>query len=380
MQCAIKKTAYHSWCAGELPKGCKECVEGKKLVLFITGFCAQRCWYCPVSEEKFGKDVVFANEWQIKNPENPTELFEEARLTDATGAGITGGDPLVMIDRCAKYIRLLKTRYGKKFHIHLYTPLRLVTEERLKKLSDAGLDEIRFHPRLDDKTYWPKLKLAKAYNWKIGVEIPAIPGLEQETKTLIDYIKDKVSFLNLNELERSDTSTEHYELDKKGYKQRSKLSYAIKGSRELSLKLAEYARKKKLDVHVCTAKLKDAVQVQQRLKLRAKNVKLPFDECTEDGLLIRGCLYAKGLEPGLHYKKRRMLANEQQAIKTLKTTLSELRAQKIPCEIDTTRFRLIVPLTVVYAKYRSLKKKDLIPAIVEEFPTSDSMLVNVDIL
>jgi organic radical activating enzyme len=132
------------------------CVEGRKLVLFITGLCTQRCFYCPVSEKKFGHDVVFANEWQIQDPANPMEMFQEAELTQAKGAGITGGDPLVKLDRCVQYIKLLKDKYGKQFHIHLYTPPKLVTKEALQKLYDAGLDEIRFHPNLKDDKDWHK--------------------------------------------------------------------------------------------------------------------------------------------------------------------------------------------------------------------------------
>ena len=127
----VFKTPWHSWCAGRMATGCRECVEGNKLVLFITGFCAQRCWYCPVSEQKYGKDVVFANEWQILDINNPKELIEEAVLTEARGAGITGGDPLCRTDRCCEYIRLLKKKFGTSFHVHLYTPLKLITQERL---------------------------------------------------------------------------------------------------------------------------------------------------------------------------------------------------------------------------------------------------------
>src|SRR3989344_649719 len=133
----ISKTKYHSWCAGQLSEGCQKCVQGPKLVLFITGICPQKCFYCPVSEHKFGHDVVYANEWKIKDPENPVELLEEAKLAQATGAGITGGDPLANVERCCKYIRMLKEKFGIRFHTHLYTSLMLVTKERLQKLFDA---------------------------------------------------------------------------------------------------------------------------------------------------------------------------------------------------------------------------------------------------
>ena len=98
-----------------------------------------------------------------------------------------------------------KKRFGKKFHIHLYTSLNLVNNERLSLLHKAGLDEIRFHPDLDSKKLWNNLNYAKEYDWDTGVEIPLIPGKEKETMSLIDFVQDKVDFLNLNELEIADT-------------------------------------------------------------------------------------------------------------------------------------------------------------------------------
>jgi len=352
------------------------CVKGKKLVLFITGLCAQRCEYCPVSEQKFGKDTVYANEWKIINPDNPKELFEEARLTEAAGAGITGGDPLVKIDRCCTYIRLLKKRFGKNFHIHLYTPLMLVNEERLSKLYEAGLDEIRFHPNLDDKTLWNRLELACKYDWDIGVEIPAVPGKEKQIKELIDYIHDKIDFLNLNELELSDTSASHYKLDKLGFKPKNQYSYAVKGSQEIAMKLLKYAAKKKLRTHYCTAKLKDGVQVAQRIKLRAKHAKLPYDITTKNGTLIRGCIYLKELSPGISYRQKIKEANKTEMLQKLKKLAEEIKIKSV---IDTEKLRLIVSPKKIQEKAEQIKKT-AIPAIVEEYPTIDGLEIEINFL
>ena len=259
MTCPIKETKYHSWKTGDMAEGCRQCVQGKKLVLFITGLCAKRCFYCPVGEQKFAKDVIFANEWRIANPDQPDELIEEAKLTEATGAGITGGDPLVKVDRCCEYIKLLKKTFGEQFHIHLYTPLKLVTEEILKKLHDAGLDEIRFHPDLEEDTLWHKLSLAKKFDWDVGVEIPCIPGFEEITTKLIDFVHDKVDFFNLNELELSDTEAKHNKMHERGYKPKDDQSYGVAGSKELGMKLLAYARTKGLRAYFCTSKLKDSL-------------------------------------------------------------------------------------------------------------------------
>ena len=165
---------------------------------------------------------------------NIHQAIKEAKLCSAKGAGITGGDPLVKLWRTTLCIKELKKEFGKDFHIHLYAPLNLVTKDALKKLYRAGLDEIRFHPKLDSDKEWSKILWAKEFDWDIGVEVPAIPGKEKQSKGLIDYIKGKVDFLNINELELADNSVWRR---KKNIKCKDNISYAIKGSDELAKKL-----------------------------------------------------------------------------------------------------------------------------------------------
>jgi len=349
--------------------------------LFITGFCAQKCFYCPISEQKYGHDVVFANETPIKNPEKPTELFEEVRLTKATGAGITGGDPLVKVDRCATYIRLLKKKYGKSFHIHLYTPLKLVTKERLEKLATAGLDEIRFHPDLDDEKLWSRLDLAKRHTWDIGIEIPALPGYQKKIERLLQFARGKISFINFNELELSDTTASHYQLHNRRYQPKDSISYGVKGSAAVGIAMVKKAAALGIPAHFCTAKLKDGVQVKQRLKARAKTISTDLDQVTSEGTLLRGAVYLSDLVPGMGY--REMLKKVPQ-----KKTIERLRDAKFQLilhgwmgsevVIDPKKYRLLSSVNLVRARAAALKKLCFVPAVVEEYPTADAFEVEIE--
>ncbi len=352
----MKKTKFYSYCKGSLYQGCKLCVRGYKLVLFVTGICPRNCMFCPISDKKKNKDVTYANEWPITNDQ---QILQEAKNCTAKGASLTGGDPLSRLDRSIKYIRLLKKEFGNNFHIHLYTSLDLVTEKTLKKLHDAGLDEIRFHPSLDSDELWNRLTLAKKFSWKVGVEIPAIPGYEKVTKELLDFINGKVDFLNINELEISDNNFNS--LDQKGFKIKNQLSYAIKGSEAMAKKLLKYAKIK--NVHYCTAKLKDRVQLQNRLKLRAKKIHKPYDFVTDEGMLFRGAIYSD---------------NDLETLK--KSLMKEFKIPPSMIEIDLQRKRLLTSALIVDELKNKLKAKCLKIAIVEEYPTYDRLEVMVDYL
>jgi len=366
----ITKTKFYSHKIGALCKGCTQCIKGRKLVLYVTGLCHRSCYFCPLSDSRKNQDIIWANEKLVKKDK---EIIDEARLNGSMGAGITGGEPLLKLSRTLKYIKMLKKEFGPKFHIHLYTSLELITYDKLKKLYNAGLDEIRFHPDLECQDYWDRLILAKNFTWKVGVEIPVIPGKYDETLQLVDYLKGKVDFLNLNELEISDNNANS--LNEKGYVCKDNISYAIKGSSQMALQLMKYLESSNLKVHFCTGKLKDKVQLGNRLKLRAKNVAKRYDVITEDGTLLRGVFYLARLAPGISLKKKLLKVDRKKTLlelnKLKKTLMKEYDIPSILIEVDKERLQILTASWVV----DELKLDN--SAIIEEYPTSDRLIVGV---
>lgn len=98
MECGSART-------GPLATGCEHCLNGSKMVLFVTGLCDSGCFYCPVSFERKDKDAVYADEMLVSEED---DIIEEAVSIGATGTGITGGDPLLNIDRTVSFIRMLR--------------------------------------------------------------------------------------------------------------------------------------------------------------------------------------------------------------------------------------------------------------------------------
>ncbi|MBW2995049.1 radical SAM protein [Candidatus Woesearchaeota archaeon] len=367
----MQKTKYHSYKNKQLAKGCQMCVQGKKQVLFVTGLCSRNCFYCPLSERKKNKDKIWANEWEIKNNK---DIITEASLCESKGAGITGGDPFLKLNRTIKYIKMLKKKFGKDFHIHLYAPLINITESKLKTLYQAGLDEIRFHPNLQNKKLWYEVLLAGKFSWLKGIEIPIIPSFKKQTIELIEYFKNNVDFFNFNELEFSDTNAQN--LAKLGFRTKDRMSYAANGSQELALELLK--KYPKLKIHYCTAKLKDAVQLANRLKRRAKNAANKFDIITKEGTLVRGAVYLNETKPGFGYRKKiSNLKNKKSIIKKLNNLKQKLEKEfgKIFL-IDGFKYRILTDSKLI----RKIAKIHPNCALLEEYPTHDAMEVELEFL
>ena len=378
----IVKTLFYSHRIGTLPRGCQHCVKGEKLVLFVTGLCPRRCSYCPISDQKHQHDVTYANEWPTSNIK---DIIQEAKLCSSKGAGFTGGDPLVKIERTVKYIKALKKEFGKQFHIHLYTSFDLADDKRLKRLRDAGLDEIRFHPDIDDDKLWHRIGVARKFRWDIGVEIPAIPGKKQKTLKLMQFLDKKIKFLNINELEVSDAKPN--KLSEQGMRTKDRLSYGVKGSESLAKDFLREAQKKgfSYDVHYCTAKLKDKIQLARRIQRRAKSVKQYFDILNPDGTLTRGVVYLPYLAPTFDYAKKleKLTAKQRQfTLRKLNTAMKHLvREFEVPQKlfaIDKRRMRILTNPGVVQHLETQIKTMHLKPAIITEYPTWDAMTVELD--
>ena len=86
-------------------EGCIQCQQGSKLVLFVTGKCHWGCDYCPLSDNRRETPFMFANE---KKCESWEEVIQEAEAMQATGTGITGGDPMLDFEKTVEAIQHAK--------------------------------------------------------------------------------------------------------------------------------------------------------------------------------------------------------------------------------------------------------------------------------
>ncbi len=286
----IKDTGCNSLYIKGIPEGCKLCLKGRKSVFFISGECSKNCFFCPLSELRKNKNVMYINEKLVKKDK---DIIEEIKKCSSEGVSITGGEPLEHMEDTLRYIKLFKSTFGPEFHIHLYTAKSNVSSEDLKRLDDAGLDEIRFHIY----KYSRVLDHALSTSMDVGLEIPVIPGKEKDIINLIELINNKgVGFINLNELEYS--STNEKGMKKHNIPLKENELYVAEGSKETAMKVLKHFERKKISVkiHFCTSSTKFDYQYWNRLKLRAKNIKKPYETLTREGLIEKGVIECNSLD------------------------------------------------------------------------------------
>jgi pyruvate formate-lyase activating enzyme-like uncharacterized protein len=268
------------------------------MVLFITGHCSRGCWYCPLARERKGRDVIFANDREITTPK---EAVDEACLMSALGTSITGGEPLLVVDRIVEYTRALKDAFGSGHHIHLYSAM--VPEEGTLHALRGLVDEIRLHPPPEEwpmilgSPYLEGIRQAKACGFSAGFEVPALRGVE-----VLEPALSELDFLNLNELEWGEISAD--EMRRRGFRLEDDLHNAVKHSSRWAHPLRHHKK-----VHFCPSRFKDSVQLRERLKRIARNTARNFDEVTTDGTVVYGvveCIaedqYCRSLMKKGHYQ------------------------------------------------------------------------------
>ena len=229
---------------------------------------------------------MFANErrcttWQ--------EVIEEGHAMRATGTGITGGDPMLDLERSLEAVKQLKAAFGPDHHIHLYTSIPFATD-RAADFGAAGLDEIRFH--LLDGTvnkYTEIMQACVDAGIEVGVELPCEPDKEDQLFSLLNQLHGSpASFLNLNELEITVGNQEN--MDVRGFNLSGGITAAAEGSAALAIRLKEASTELDFHLKFCSARYKDAGQLRARFRRRGQATLRPYEVLSEDDTILFGAI------------------------------------------------------------------------------------------
>jgi len=264
---------------GELSPGCSTCGEGSWSCLFINGICNGRCFYCPTTQKSIGEPMT--NNVRFASPRDYLDYIAHFGFR---GVSLSGGEPFMTFDRTMTYVSKLKRRFGNAIHLWLYTNGILVTPDKIARLSDAGLDEIRFDISADCYSL-DKLKMAVGKIPCITVEIPAIPEDYCKLRDMLPLLTDTgVNHLNLHQLRCTPHNLSH--LLKRSYVFSHGPKVIVPESEITALKLLfDAGEKNGPPVNYCSYAYKYRFQARAARRRAAAILAASYEDVTEAGFI-----------------------------------------------------------------------------------------------
>ena len=180
-----------------LSPGCLSCARGEWSYLEVSQLCQKSCFYCPRPYTKPGRPFERMLGLSFDSPEAYAQAVREFGFR---GVGLSGGEPLLAMDRTLGFLRALRRSGGDGVYLWAYTNGERADETRLRQLRDAGLNELRFDISASDYDLTAVRRAIRILP-KVAVEIPAIPEDLEKLKSLLGrLVNEGVSHLNLHQL------------------------------------------------------------------------------------------------------------------------------------------------------------------------------------
>jgi pyruvate formate-lyase activating enzyme-like uncharacterized protein len=274
---AFKGTKPH---IGPLSPGCRICGEGGWSCLFVNGKCNCRCFYCPSSQNEIG--VPTTNRLAFARPADYAAYVGHFGFG---GISISGGEPLLTPALTLRFLQAVDQAKKRRLHLWMYTNGTLLTADLVRKLRDAGLDEIRFD--LSAVAYDLKnVRLAVGQIPIVTVEIPAIPEDYQRLTELLPLMKAiGVDHLNLHQLRLNPFNRGHLEDRKYTFVHGEKVTVLESELTALALMQHVVDRNIGLPVNYCAAIFQHRFQRAAARRKSARLMVKPHESITESGLI-----------------------------------------------------------------------------------------------
>lgn len=239
----------------KFPKGCRSCLLGTGLsAIRKTNKCNIECKFCYNYGQLEDIPPIGEDMWEIggtKFYEKDIDLLLSIHQKP-TGISYVYLEPFMEIE---KYYSVIKKFNDAQIYQHLYTNGTLATEETLKALGEAGLNEIRFNlgaSKCSDKVI-ENIGIAKKYIKYVGIETPMTPEFFEEFfKKKEAIFETKLDFINCAELHLNENNIDNYYGENMYISRHGYISPTW--SRELTLKFMKIADEENWDlvVHDCS--------------------------------------------------------------------------------------------------------------------------------
>ncbi len=250
------------------PRGCRSCLLGTGLsAVRRTNRCNLRCPFCYDYGEMELQPPIGEGYWEIGGTKFREEDLDLLLSTGRrpTGVAYVYLEPFMEIEA---YYGVIRRLHEAGIYQHMYTNGTLATEENLRALGAAGLDELRFNlgaSGCGDRVI-EAIGIAKRHIPMVGVETPMTPALyEAFLEKQAAILATGLDFVNCAELHLNPNNLENY-LGENLYMYRQGYLSPV-WSRELTLKLMRRAAEQRwpIAVHDCS----NATKFARDLNLRA---------------------------------------------------------------------------------------------------------------
>ena len=249
------------------PKGCRSCLLGTGLgAVRKTNRCNLQCPFCYDYGEMDLQPPVGEGLWEIGGTrfrEEDLDLLLSIQKPP-TGLAYVYLEPFMEIE---KYYGVIARFHAAGVYQHMYTNGTLATEENLRALGEAGLDELRFNLGASgcaDRVI-EAIGVAKRCIPMVGIETPMTPEFHEAFFRKKDAIlATGLDFMNCAELHLNPNNLENY-WDENLYMARQGYISPI-WSHELTLKLMRRAAEQRwpIAVHDCCNRTKFARDLHLR--------------------------------------------------------------------------------------------------------------------
>ncbi len=269
---SLKNLAGRSYYVGQskhFSKGCASCLTGTGLTAIRkTNKCNLRCTFCYDYGEMDNIPPIGEGAWDIGGTRFYTEDIDLLLSIQPhpTGISYVYLEPFMEIE---VYYPIIEKFKKAGIHQHMYTNGTLATEENLKALGQAGLDELRFNLGASNcaDSVIAAMATAKKYIPTVGIETPMTPDFyacfQQKKQAILDT---GIDLMNCAELHLNPNNIANYQGENMYRSRRGYISPVW--SRQLTLKLMGQAEEENwpIVVHDCANRTKFA----RDLNLKAK--------------------------------------------------------------------------------------------------------------
>ena len=264
-------------------RGCQLCQQGKWICIYLTYLCNAQCHFCPAPYKQVDKIVSdFGNDKDT--------IYHYLEKYNFSGISFSGGDCFLVFDRLLHWLSFFKQR-NPHIYFWVYTNGLAVDEQKLRKLADAGLDEIRFNiaaSGYNNPLVLEQLSNATKLIANVAVEIPSIPDNCSKLLSVLPFLNEiKVKYLHLHEylLMPDDPSYKTKNKNTFLFNKEASLVYHTQSLKNTE-KIKQYCSANNLSIKVNNCSLyKKEVQMLYRRLMMGKIFKKQYDLLSQDGML-----------------------------------------------------------------------------------------------